>query len=101
MKRFFALGADLLALAFCFSASAFAGSTVTITVGTVPKFVAVNQTTNRIYVSNLISNNVSVIDGTTNTVNATVPVGNSPEVLDVNSVTNMVYVANSQGTQFP
>jgi YVTN family beta-propeller protein len=82
------------ALAACSAAYTFASSAVTIPVGTVPKFVAVNQDTNFIYVSNLNSNNVSVIDGATNSVVATVPVGTAPEVLDVNTTTDMVYVAN-------
>jgi YVTN family beta-propeller protein len=97
MKRFAALTAGTLSILLCLATSALAGSVVTIPVGTVPMYVAVNQTTNLIYVSNLNSNNVSVIDGVTNTVVATVPVGNSPEILDVNPITNMVYVANSEG----
>jgi YVTN family beta-propeller protein len=97
MKRSVAVTAGLMAILLYFTTSAFAGSVVTIPVGTVPKFVAVNQTTNRVYVSNLVSNTVSVIDGDANTVIATVAVGTAPEVLDVNSITNMVYVANLQG----
>jgi YVTN family beta-propeller protein len=93
MKRF-AFCVVQLWLAVCLVRPAVGISTISIQVGTVPKFVAVNQNTNRIYVSNLNSNNVSVIDGATNQVVATVPVGNSPEVVDVNSATNMVYVAN-------
>jgi YVTN family beta-propeller protein len=96
-NRSIALHATLLALTLSFVSPASAGSATTIPVGTVPKFVAVNQTTDRIYVSNLNSNNVSVIDGATNTVIATVPVGNAPEVLDVNALTNTIYVANLEG----
>jgi YVTN family beta-propeller protein len=97
MRRIVAVNAGLLALLLGLAASAFAGSVITIPVGTVPKFVAINQTTNVIYVSNLTSNNVSVIDGATNAVIATVPVGTAPAGLDVNSTTNMVYVVNSEG----
>ena len=43
--------------------------------GSEPEGVAVNPTTNRIYVANYDSNNVSVIDGASNTVVATVAVG--------------------------
>jgi len=93
MKRFM-LGTILTWFAVRLASSALATSTISIPVGTVPKFVAVNQVTNRVYVSNLLSNNVSVIDGSTNQVIATVPVGNSPEVLEVNSGINMIYVAN-------
>jgi len=97
MKCFAARNAGLLAILLCLGALAFAGSVITIPVGTVPKFVAVNQTTNVIYASNLNSNNVSVIDGATNSVVATVPVGTAPAGLDVNSTTNVVYVVNSEG----
>lgn len=94
MKLLTILRANSLALALCFASPVFAASTTTITVGAFPKFVAVNQTTNRIYVSSILSDNVSVIDGASNLVIATVLVGNSPEAVDVNPITNMVYVAN-------
>src|SRR6266487_3921378 len=71
-----------------------ASSTISIQVGTFPTVVAVNQTTNQIYVSNQANNSVSVIDGNTTLVVATVPVGTWPQVVEVNSMTNMVYVAN-------
>jgi len=56
--------------------------------------VALNQTTNRIYVSNLTDNTVSAIDGASDTVIATIPVGSFPEAVAVNPATNLVYVAN-------
>jgi YVTN family beta-propeller protein len=95
MKRSAALSAGLLSILFCLAASAFAGTPITIGVGLIPNFVAVNQTTNFIYVSNSAGSSVSVIDGATNTVVATIPVGDAPESIDVNPVTNTVYVANS------
>jgi YVTN family beta-propeller protein len=67
----------------------------TVTVGSFPFGVAVNSSTNRIYVTNAMGNNVSVIDGATNTVVATVAVGNTPYQVDVNPSTNRIYVANS------
>jgi YVTN family beta-propeller protein len=97
MKRFVTVTVGWLSILLCFATSALAGSVVTVPVGTTPKFVAVNQTTNLIYVSNIEGNSVSVIDGTTNTVVATVPVGEAPEALDVNPITNMVYVASYLG----
>lgn len=97
MKILTTKSASFLVVALSFATQIFATSTTRIPVGSVPKFVAVNQVTNRIYVSNLNSNNVSVIDGSTNVVVATVVVGTAPEVLDVNSTTNMVYVANLEG----
>lgn len=65
-------------------------------VGTTPLNVVVNPLTNKIYVANLDSNNVTVIDGATNNVTATVPTtGNRPYAIAVNPVTNKVYVANA------
>ncbi len=48
--------------------------------------------TNRLYVTNFNSNNVSVIDTTTNTAVATVAVGSGP--IEVNPATNRLYVTN-------
>lgn len=67
-------------------------STTGITVGLAPVAVAVNQNTNRIYVANLLSQSVSVIDGTTDTVVATVATANRPVAVAVNTVTNKIYV---------
>ena len=61
----------------------------TITVG--------SKVTNKIYVANNLSGNVTVIDGATNTVAATVAAGTTPNAVAVNAVTNKVYVANSGG----
>jgi YVTN family beta-propeller protein len=58
--------------------------------------VAVNPNTNRIYVANYGSNNVSIIDGASNTVVAAVAlaVGNYPWAVAINPNTNLIYVAN-------
>ena len=53
--------------------------------------VAVNPTTNRIYVSN---GNVSVIDGAVDSVIATIDVGEIPRGIGVNPITNRIYVAS-------
>jgi YVTN family beta-propeller protein len=50
----------------------------TITVGTSPQGVAVNPSTNTVYVANFYGNTLSVIAGSTNTVAATVSVGRHP-----------------------
>ena len=52
--------------------------TATVTVGADPDGVAVDGTTDTIYVTNYGSGTVSVIDGATNTVTATVTVGSRP-----------------------
>jgi YVTN family beta-propeller protein len=68
--------------------------TASVHVGTGPKSVALNPVTNRIYVANYNSNNVTVIDGATNTTLITVATGAGPSQVAVNSVTNKIYVAN-------
>ncbi len=68
----------------------------TVFAGQFPNAVAVNPVTNKIYISNSGSNNVTVVDGATNSfttindIHATTPVA-----IAVNSLTNIVYVANS------
>ncbi len=69
----------------------------TVPAGTYPVHIAVNPATNRIYVANEGSDDVTVIDGATNAVLATVPVGDMPRRLAVNPATNKVYVANWLG----
>jgi YVTN family beta-propeller protein len=66
----------------------------TIAVGNRPTYLAADETTNRIYVSNQLDDTVSVIDGVTNTVLATVSVGHYPNGIAVNPKTNTIYVAN-------
>jgi len=69
--------------------------TATVTVGVSPYGVAVDETTNSVYVANLISNTVSVIDGATDTVTATIAVGTEPSGIAVDETTNTIYVANN------
>ena len=51
----------------------------TIAVGSFPVAAAANSAGTRVYVTNAVSNTVSVIDIATNTVVATVPVGSFPQ----------------------
>ena len=69
--------------------------TATVPVGKSPDGVAVDTSTNVIYVSNRLDNTVSIIDGTTNTVIATVPAGLSPAAIAVDSATHTAYVINA------
>jgi YVTN family beta-propeller protein len=55
--------------------------------------VAVNPVTDKIYVANSGSNNVTVIAGATNAT-TTVAVGRTPIALAVNPLTDRIYVAN-------
>src|SRR5439155_920452 len=66
----------------------------TVAAGTTPFAVAINPVTNKIYVVNAGSNNVTVIDGATNAT-TTVAVGLNPFYLAVNPVTNKIYVSHN------
>ena len=66
-----------------------------VKVGKEPVALAINETTNRIYVANNAGGSVSVIDGTNDAVVASVIVGALPYVLAVNPVTNKVFVSNT------
>src|SRR5450759_4322830 len=70
--------------------------TSTITVGSQPTAVAVDATTNTVYVANLFGNSVSVIKG--GAVTSTIAVGSLPEGVAVDATTHTVYVTNGQGT---
>ncbi len=56
--------------------------------------MAIPSALNRIYVLNSSSNNVSVIDGKTNTFIGNVIVGSGPFGVGVNPITNRIYVVN-------
>jgi YVTN family beta-propeller protein len=68
--------------------------TATITVGTSPFGVAVSPDGTKAYVTNLSSNNVSVINTADNTVDATITVGTTPEGVAVSPDGTKAYVAN-------
>lgn len=66
-----------------------------IRVDSYPVGVAVNPSTNKIYVANELSNTVSIIDGSTDKVDATtIKVGKSPYGIGVNPLNNRIYVSN-------
>ena len=73
------------------------GSATTLTdPGTEPVAIAVNSATNKIYVANFQSSNVTVIDGATNALSTvTDPKAINPTGLTVNQTTNTIYVTNS------
>jgi YVTN family beta-propeller protein len=60
-----------------------------------PKSIIVNPAGTRVYVANSGSNNISVIDTTSNTVINTVDVGEKPGHLAGNPAGTRIYVANS------
>ena len=51
--------------------------------------------TNRIYVTNVNNDNVSVISGATNAVISTIPVGSTRQGVGVNPFTNRIYITNA------
>jgi YVTN family beta-propeller protein len=65
-----------------------------IRVNSYPIGVAVNPSTNKIYVANEFSNTVSIIDGSTDKVDATIKVGSFPYGIDVNPLNNRIYTSN-------
>ena len=56
----------LLVIAACVGTAAADWVTTTVSAGTSPQFASVNPVTNKVYVANRTSNNVTVIDGATN-----------------------------------
>jgi len=55
--------------------------------------VAINPSSNLVYVSNFYSDTVSIFDGSTNDLISTIQVGQFPYGIAINSETNMLYVA--------
>ena len=86
----------LLVLLLIFSGIAQSQAVIaTVPAGSEPWAVAVNTVTNKIYVTNLRSSNITVIDGATNST-ATIrdPNALTPVAVAVNPLTNKIYVAN-------
>lgn len=91
-----AMGVLLAVLLLVVSVAPAQGQSViaTVPVGQVPISVAVNPVTDKIYVSNLGSGTISVIDGATNSATTIgVPNASLMQGIRVNPVTNKVYVA--------
>ena len=66
-----------------------------VLVGSHPEGIAVNPTTNRVYVDNLDDGTVSILNGITNSVLTTVPVGYRPFRIAVNPTTNREYTVHN------
>jgi len=95
MLRPFAGLVALVVVSVSCSTPAFCQTVIaTIAVGHQPIYLAADQKTNRVYVSNQADDTVSVIDGATNKVLSTVRVGHFPNGVAVNPNTNTIYVAN-------
>jgi YVTN family beta-propeller protein len=74
-----------------------ATGTVTATVdgGISPGGIAIDESTDTVYVTNGGSNTVSVINGADNAVTGTISVGSGPDGVAVDQFTNTAYVTNS------
>jgi YVTN family beta-propeller protein len=66
----------------------------TITVGTGPDDLCWNATNNKVYCANSESNDVTIVDGATNTIITSIGVGVNPCSFCWNSIQNRMYVAN-------
>jgi YVTN family beta-propeller protein len=73
------------------------GSVTNIATGATPCAVAVNPSTNLLYVVNHEDNTVTVIDGSQSKVLATVKVGEKPQGIAIDAKANRIYVANVHG----
>ena len=93
-----AMAACLVTLLRLVSAAPALGQAViaTIPVGQMPIAIAVNRMTDKIYVSCLANDVITVIDGATNTTTASLrdPNASFVQQVAVNPVTNKIYVAN-------
>ena len=90
------LCASLVLTLFCWTGGQFVKADTligTVPAGSGPNAVAVNSVTNKIYVANADSNNVTVIDGGNNST-TNVAAGRFPNGVAVNSVTDRINVAN-------
>jgi YVTN family beta-propeller protein len=67
-----------------------------ITLGASPIDLAINPLTNKLYVAASDTDNIYVIDGSTNNVISNITVGAIPNTIGINSVTNTIYVASQE-----
>jgi YVTN family beta-propeller protein len=70
-------------------------SILRVSVGAGPVALAVNPSSNRIYVANSAGGSVSVLDGVKDTVLATLDVGANPYVVAADQITDKIYVSNT------
>jgi YVTN family beta-propeller protein len=93
MKRPTLFSFAAVAFSLALGPTAFAQTVVaTIPVGSSPDWVVVDRNTDLIYAVNVGSNNVSVINGATNTVVATDAVSNFPQAAAVDPILDQIYV---------
>jgi YVTN family beta-propeller protein len=84
----------LIVIVFLVSAPLYADwVTDSVSAGNDPRAICVNPSTNKIYVANYNSDNVTVIDGATDST-TTVVAGDAPFAICINPNTNRIYTAN-------
>ena len=71
-------------------------NTTPIPVGFAPNAIAVNENTNKIYVTNYSDSTVTVIDANDSNKTNTISVGFFPSSIAINMITNKVYVTNRE-----
>jgi YVTN family beta-propeller protein len=86
------LGITLTCLFFTIGQSQWLEATITVDSG--PCALIWNSTNNKVYCTNIYSENVTIIDGVTDSVIATVNVDHGPCALAYNPTNNKVYCAN-------
>jgi YVTN family beta-propeller protein len=64
-------------------------------IGAYPNGIVVNPVTNMVYSANFTGDNVSVIDGSTDTLSTTIDVGSNPAFIAVNPNNDKIYVTDS------
>jgi len=65
-------------------------------IGELPCAIAVDYSSGKVFIANYASNNVSVMDGTTNSIVATASVATNPQAIAVDSGNHNVYVASTR-----
>ena len=70
--------------------------TGTVSVGSVPAAIGINDLTNRVYVVNLNSSTITVIDGSIKTTTTVTP-GAQPNTVAIDKIRNKIYIANGNG----
>ena len=88
----FILGIPMICLIFSIGQSQWLETTILVDSG--PYALVWNSVNNKVYCANEYNANVTVIDGTNNSVITTIPVGNDHYALVWNSANNKVYCAN-------
>src|SRR5512134_3457935 len=101
MRRATSMRTGLFAVTFCLATLILPGAAraeapvlATVTVGSGPVSIAVNQETNKVYVADVRSADVTVLDGASHSVITRIQIGSYPLRLAVDTDLNRVFVAD-------